>query len=274
MTEETSQNNPKKALLILVAVIAVILGGVWMFQSMNGSKQPTELQVTEDQVKVEDGIPAVEAASDDEGSITATVEEPISTEGAAAVDIDLTKIMSPRLMGSDEAPIKIIEYASLTCSHCAHFHNDILPILKEKYIDAGSVQFEFREFPLNDPALKATITARCLPEDKYEKFVSLLFKTQDKWAGGMDYMLSLKQNAKLAGLSEGQFEACHANGDIKSKIAESMQEAQDKWKIESTPTFIINDGQEVIKGAVAVEEFERVFRKVSNNVIGAVPAVE
>ncbi len=273
MTEEQAQKNSKKAIFIVVTVIAVILGGFLMFKGISGTTDQTaSVAVVEDEVLVEDVVNPQGFESEDEG-ISATVEAP-AEPSAQDAKVDVDKVMAPRMMGSIDAPIKIIEYASLTCSHCAHFHNDILPVLKEKYIDAGSVHFEFREFPLNDPALKATITARCLPEDKYEKFVSLLFQTQAQWSEGMDYMLSLKQNAKLAGLSDAEFEACHANGDIKMKIAESMKVAQDKWKIESTPTFIINDGQEVIKGAVAVEEFERVFRKVSNNVIGAVPTVE
>jgi protein-disulfide isomerase len=262
----------------MLAIVAVILGGFWAYRSMSAkvdveTAQATGTPAISSVVTSDEDVPATApAAPEDTTAHTATEQGVGASLPPALMDVD--KVMGIRAIGNKNAPIKIIEYASMTCSHCAHFHNDVLPVLKEKYIDAGSVYFEFREFPLNDPALKATITARCLPEDKYESFVSLLFKTQDQWAGGVDYMAALKQNSRLAGLSEEHFQACQDSASIKAKIAERMQEAQDKWKIESTPTFIINDGQEIIKGAMPVEEFERVFRKVSNNVIGGAPAVE
>lgn len=264
---QQKQNKPKlPAVLLMVSVIAAILGGFWLLNNMSTPNQmPEQAEVVMD-IQSEDQVESNESAS-----AGAVVDEASSTE---PVKINLEEIMAIRSIGDKSAPIKIYEYASLTCSHCAHFHNDIFPVLKEKYIDTGKVYFEFRGFPLNDPALRGEITARCLPVDKYEAFVSLLFKTQDQWAGGVNYMPALKQNSKLAGLSEGAFEACHENNDIKLKFAQTMQEAQDKWKIESTPTFIINDGKEVIKGSVPLEEFERAFRKVTNNEIGEVPAVE
>jgi protein-disulfide isomerase len=202
---------------------------------------------------------------------TTTESAPVSAE---AVALDVDKIFAPRIIGSADAPIKIVEYASLTCSHCAHFHNDVLPELKTKYIDTGKVQLEFREFPLNDPALKGALAARCLPEDKYESFVTLLFKTQENWAGGLDYTAALKQNAKLAGMSDATFEACLSNPELKDRMAKLMQEGQDKWKINATPTFVINDGAEIISGAQPLAEFERVFRKVSGDAVGEAPAVE
>src|SRR5690606_5956770 len=109
------------------------------------------------------------------------------------------------------------------------FHNDVYPALKTKYIDTGKVFMEFREFPLNDPALKATITARCLPADKYEGFVSLLFKTQDKWAGAVGYINKLRQNAKLAGVRDAHFDACHEATALNMRLADQMQTAHDKY---------------------------------------------
>lgn len=212
---------------------------------------------------------AIETPGTEDASVAASDAAPAET-----VALDVEKIFAPRAIGKPDAPIKIVEYASLTCSHCAHFHNDVLPELKSKYIDTGKVYFEFREFPLNDPALKGALTARCLPEDKYEGFVTLLFKTQEHWAGGLDYVAALKQNAKLAGMSDATFEACQNNAELKDRMAKAMQEGQDKWKINATPTFVINDGAEVISGAQPLAEFERVFRKVSGDAVGEAPAVE
>lgn len=261
---------------LVIGLLIVLLAGAGLFGWMeyNKSKQMNALPEASEMAQV----PQEEMHSTPPPlPIENTPVPPVVTELAPSVGsskIDVEKSMSVRAIGNPDAPIKMVEYASLTCSHCAHFHNDVLPEMKTKYIDTGKVYLEFREFPLNDPALKATLTARCLPEDKYDGFVSLLFKTQEHWAGGMDYMASLRQNAKLAGMSDDTFDACQAEPDLKLKIAERMQEAKDKWKIEATPTFIINDGAEKISGAVPLTEFERVFRKASNGAVGEAPKVE
>lgn len=256
------KNNPLAILLVVLALV-VVAGGAYFFTQ---SKK-------DDAAAVADGTEQV--SEEPETAAAETAEEAPADEQTPSepVNLDIKEIMAPRVIGDANAPIKIVEYASLTCSHCAHFHNDLLPALKEKYIDTGKVQFEFREFPLNDPALKAAITARCLPPERYESFVGLLFKTQEHWAGGLDYMAALKQNSKLAGLSDARFEACMNSPDIKVQIAKRMEEAQSKWKISSTPSFVVND-KETISGAVKIEEFERVFRKITDGAVGEAPAVE
>ena len=294
MTKAT-QSQRGSALPLILGIVLLAGAGVagWMYfkkQNPEGaaaieqaaeepSKIPQQIEASENAASLVDDptVPAPDtnaaappAMPGDAGSATA----PVVTEAAAPGQIDLQAAMAPRTVGQANAPIKIIEYASLTCSHCAHFQNDVYPELKTKYIDTGKVFFEFREFPLNDPALKASIAARCLPVDKYEGFVSLLFKTQDHWAGGIDYMPALKQNAKLAGMSDETFEACQNSPELKNFMAEQMKTAQDKWKLSSTPTFVINDGAETISGAVPLEEFERVFRKVSGDAVGAPAAVQ
>lgn len=262
------KNNPIAILLVVLALV-VVAGGAYFF--INSKKDDATLVSEGTEQPVTGEQPADETAG---VGAPETEEAPVaSEEPSEPVKLDLTEILAPRTVGDANAPIKIIEFASLTCSHCAHFHNDIYPALKSKYIDTGKVQIEFREFPLNDPALKAAIAARCLPAERYESFIGLLFKSQDHWAGGLDYMAALKQNAKLAGLSDAKFDACMNEPQIKVKIAERMQEAQDKWKVSSTPSFVIND-TEVVPGAVKLEEFERAFRKVSNNAVGEAPAVE
>ena len=271
-------------ILVVVSVIAIGVGG-WFYTSKVMPKPDETLQAQTDEgapVIAESAMPTpTDAAPPSEDGVPVTADEALSqtpsADSAAAgetVKIDVAKAIAPRTLGNANAPIKIIEYASLTCSHCAHFHNTILPALKEKYIDTGKVFLEIREFPLDDAALKATLTARCLPEDKYESFVSLLFKTQEQWAHNVDYVTSLKQNAKLAGMSDETFEACQSEPMLKLKIAENMQTAKDKWKIAATPTFIINDGAETIQGAQPLENFERVFRKITNGAVGEAPAVE
>lgn len=291
MTMKTSTSG--KGLLVALAIVAIIgaaVAGLVLYKKqvpMDALPEASEMASSTEQP----AIPQEPVTTNEEGdAVPATVEEPApevsgvvpadtaATDETAApaenITIDVEKAFAPRTIGNADAPIKIVEYASLTCSHCAHFANDVLPELKSKYIDTGKVFFEFREFPLNDPALKAALVARCLPKDKYEGFTALLFKTQEHWAGGLDYMAALKQNAKLAGMSDAMFEACQAEPKLKERMAQGMQTAQEKWKISSTPTFIVNDGAEIISGAQPLAEFERVFRKVSGGAVGEAPAVE
>lgn len=283
--DEMTQNEPGQsgkntALPLLLGIVLIVVLGIggWLFLKkapMPQTEQPlvTDITTEEPMAAESDHVMAEPDASVPEAEVPAEAAPEMSAP-AVPVSIDVTKALAPRTYGNAEAPVKIIEYASLTCSHCAHFFNDTFPELKAKYIDTGKVFFEYRDFPLNDPALKASIAARCLPEDKYEGFISLLYKTQDHWAGTVDYMASLRQNAKLAGMSDETFDACQAEKKIQLGIADGMQAAQDKWKISATPTFIVNDGAETISGAVPLTEFERVFRKVTNNAVGDAPKVE
>lgn len=275
----TAQNRGNAMPLILAILLLIGIGVAgWMYFSKQ--EQQTAGMTTVDEALTEEmaneDLPIAPVTPTEETSETS--ETATSTDETAAASApssyDLSKAVGVRAIGSADAPIKIIEYASMTCSHCAHFHNDVLPELKSKYVDTGKVYIEFKEFPLDDAALKATITARCLPEDKYEGFVTLLFKTQDHWARGINYMTALRQNAKLAGMSDATFDACHADEKLKLAIADWMQQAQDKWSINSTPTFVVNDGAEKISGAQPVTEFERVFRKISGDAIGEAPKVE
>ncbi|HEU4838008.1 MAG TPA: DsbA family protein [Micavibrio sp.] len=267
-------------ILLLVSVVAIGLFG-WFYVTQLAPKDeaPTAGMVFESP-HTDEGAPVIQQSEmpsiNGEQQPGAAEEEsvPAPEVSSAPVAIDVAKATGVRAIGNVNAPVKIIEYASLTCSHCAHFHNEILPALKTKYIDTGKVYLEFREFPLDDAAMKATLTARCLPEDKYESFVALLFKSQEQWARNMDYLTSLRQNAKLAGMSDAVFDACQKEPMLKLKIAENMQEAKDKWKINATPTFIVNDGAETIQGAQPLENFERVFRKITDGAVGEAPAVE
>lgn len=275
MSKFASKNGGNAAVLALVLLL-VVGGAIGGYFYMSRAQPGDALPQTQESMEADRAVTEPEIAVDAEGNAvpSAAEEADIAPDSAGAVDIDLAAATSIRAVGNPEAPIKIVEYASLTCSHCGHFHNDVYPALKSKYIDTGKVYFEFREFPLNDPALKATLIARCLPEDKYEGFISLLFKTQGQWDAGLDYMKALRQNAKLAGMSDATFDACQEMPMLKLKIAESMQEAQEKWKVNATPTFIINDGAERLSGARPLEEFERVFRKLTDGAVGEAPPVE
>ncbi|MEO1016868.1 MAG: thioredoxin domain-containing protein, partial [Pseudomonadota bacterium] len=107
-----------------------------------------------------------------------------------------------RILGDPNAPVEIIEYSSLTCPHCASFHTDTLPSIKEDYIDTGKAKLVMRDFPLNEPAVKAAVVAHCAGDERYFRFLDALFKNQMTWAQTADVDTALVQFAKLGGLDE------------------------------------------------------------------------
>ncbi len=159
-------------------------------------------------------------------------------------------------MGNPDAPVKVKEYASLSCPHCAAFHTDTLPQVKKELIDTGKVYFEFINFPLNASAMDGALIALCMPEERYNQFISFLFEQQQTWAFDQNYRQILKQNAKLLGASEEKLDACLADEKKKADIVTSMQAAQEKYDIKSTPSFVIND-KETLSGEMSFDEFKK-----------------
>lgn len=143
-------------------------------------------------------------------------------------------------IGEPAAPIYLIEYFSLSCSHCRDFHLEIFPRLRTEYIETGKVRFISRDFPLNRPALDAAILAQCAGPDRYFAFIETLFNTFDNWTRARDYLKVLVQIAQLGGVSEAEFNDCLGNGSIEAKIFHTMLDAQETYDVRSTPTFIIN----------------------------------
>jgi protein-disulfide isomerase len=156
------------------------------------------------------------------------------------------------VLGNPQAPVTIIEYASLTCPHCAQFHNEVLPQLKERYIEPGKVRMIYRDFPLDQRALTAAALAHCAGPDRYFSFLDVLFQTQASWAQSDDYVAALKRLGKLGGLTEEQMDACLADDQLSDGILRTRLEGQNQHQIGSTPTFII-DGQ-TYAGARDIEE--------------------
>jgi protein-disulfide isomerase len=254
MEPVSTQKNNKTLIIAIVIFMALAIFGAAVFGGfLSGDKvaeeQPTALTETTDQT-----VPATDE--------TAVATDTATDTSAAPFVLNVADAMAARAIGNPNAPVKIVEYASMTCSHCADFNQNVLPELKTKLIDTGKVYLEFQEFPLNAPALDAALLARCLPADRYESFTGLLFKTQEDWTTRPDYITVLKQNAKLAGLSEEGADTCLKSTELRQAIGERIQKATDEWKISSTPTFVVNGGAEFIRGAMPVEEFERIVAKI------------
>jgi protein-disulfide isomerase len=162
-----------------------------------------------------------------------------------------------QILGDPEAPVTIIEYASLTCPHCAQFHTEVLPELKERYIAPGKVRMIYRDFPLDQRALTAAVLAHCAGPDRYFSFLDVLFETQASWARADDDIVALKRLGKLGGLTDQEMDACLADEELSDGILRTRLEGQNEYQIGSTPTFII-DGQ-AYPGARDIDEFSELI---------------
>ena len=184
---------------------------------------------------------------------------------AAAQAIDTTKALADRVLGDPKAPVTILDYSSMTCPHCARFHTETLPKIKEKYIDTGKAKLVFRDFPFDQWALRAAMLARCAPQERYYPLLDVLFKSQGQWASAKDPAASLTQIGKLAGLSEETIKACWADQKLADGVLNSRLEGQNKDKVESTPTFILSSGSGTTKveGAQPFEKFAEAIDKLA-----------
>ena len=160
-----------------------------------------------------------------------------------------------RILGNPDAPITIVEYASLTCPHCAHFTNEVLPELKKKWIDTGKAKLVLRDYPLDEPALRAAMIARCAPPDRFYAYTDMFFGAQDKWVTARDYRDALARLVKLGGMSRKEFDNCLKNTALENKIVEGRLVASKELDVNSTPTFFINGTK--FTGAPTVEEFDK-----------------
>ena len=184
----------------------------------------------------------------------------VSMASAQTVSVDELAVPGPLgdvELGNKNAKVNIIEYASMTCSHCATFHEKTFPELKKKWIDTGKVRFTLREFPLDPLATAGFMLARCAGGDKYYPIVDLLFSQQKNWAFSNKPVEALLSLVKQAGFSQESFEACLKNQQIYDAVNAVRDRAAQKFGVNSTPTFFIN-GQ-VYRGALSVEELDKIL---------------
>lgn len=158
------------------------------------------------------------------------------------------------VMGNPKAPIVIVEYASMTCPHCAHFSGVVMPDIEKKYIQTGKVRYILRQFPINEAALKAAMLLECVGtqnEDKYYVFAKVLFDAQSKWAFDGNYMSGLETIAMVGGLSREQFQNCTNNTDREMRLLKVKKAAVEEIKVPHTPYIFI--GGEIFAGEHTVE---------------------
>ncbi len=151
--------------------------------------------------------------------------------------------------GSKDAPVTMVEYASMTCPHCAAFQKDIIPLLNKDYVETGKVKVVFREYPLDGAARMASAVARCFTGDQYFSFIDLLFANQANWIKDFDgngqltredILEGLSQMARQAGMPREKVEACAEDKDNLALVDGNWNEGQTRYMVGSTPTFLIN----------------------------------
>ncbi len=149
---------------------------------------------------------------------------------------------APRTLGSASAPVKVLEYFSLTCTHCSHFGTTIMPEVKAKLVDTGKAQFVYHDFPLDQVALKAAQVARYLPLDEYYPFIEALFASQNDWAfqPGENYHDSIFKYAALAGMDQATYNKAWNDKALAQWILDGQKKDETAYHIDATPTFIIN----------------------------------
>ena len=183
----------------------------------------------------------------------------LSTISFADENYKLSDIME----GNENAKIKIYSYQSLTCPHCASFHNKVYPLIKKDYIDTGIAKIYFKPFPLDLAALNAAKIAQCVSKEKRISFLDHLYKTQENWTIGKkieDINKNLKKSVKQFGLSDNDFEKCLAFENVEDYILNSRIEGVQKFKIKSTPTLVIND--KIFEGDLEYKNIKKMLEKL------------
>ena len=203
------------------------------------------------------------AACGDSGADKQTEATP-PTEAAANPSID-TAVSADHsvgtwgdiVYGSADAPVTVIEYASLTCPHCASFARDIFPKIKAEYIDTGKVKFLYRNFLLNRLDLAASTVARCGDMKQTKKLMSVLFSRQNEWARAEDPQDALASLARrTVNMSRTDFDRCLSNVDMHKNLVAMTSKGADTFKVSGTPSVLVNGvmtenyGFEAVKKAI------------------------
>jgi len=167
-----------------------------------------------------------------------------SSDASASATPSVLLAKDDHALGSPKAPITIIEYAAPMCPHCAHFDMNVFPEFKRQYIDSGKVYFVFRVFPLGAPDVAVEAMARCLPKESYFQFIDMMYRNQSQWDPDgytiPDIHAALVHMGAIAGMTADQVNTCIANPVVQQQIQQVGSDAQSRYGVYQTPSFIID----------------------------------
>jgi protein-disulfide isomerase len=185
---------------------------------------------------------------------------PALAQNVSPADLAVPGPLGDVALGPADAKVTIIEYASMTCPHCAAFHQETWPELKKRWVDTGKVRFVLREFPLDPLATAGFMLARCDGENKYYPIVDLLFSQQRAWAYAERPLDALRQMMKQAGFSQEKFDSCLKDQKLYDAVNTVKNRGMDVFKVNSTPTFFINGQRH--PGNLSIDEIEKVIKPI------------
>ena len=207
-------------------------------------------------------VALLSACSDSGGDAQAqTSSAPAANAPQASGTVDMAKLLEEgalpeMVLGNADAPVTIVEYASMTCGHCANFHRNTLPEIKTNYIDTGKARLIMREFPFDPRAEAGFMLARCA-DDKYFAMVDVLFQQHSSWVSVENAREALLQISRLAGFSQESFEACLTNQELLDDVRAVRERGATDFGVDATPTFFINGNK--YSGALTVAEMSAII---------------
>lgn len=242
--------------VILIAIIAVVIGAAFIGYSSVKSSESAEQELTKSEApeQAETTNGAEHAHTHAHDGEAAVANQPADLAGLAPHAMDI-------VIGNPNAPIRIVEYASLSCPHCARMHMEILPEIKEEFVKTGQAYIAYRHFPLNAPALKASVAVSCAPESARAAMLDTLFGDQKTWAFDSGYAEKIATIATNYGVTAEALEACNNDVELENNLLQSRQVGE-MAGVQSTPTLFVNDA--ILEGAVDAETIRLAIAEAQN----------
>lgn len=190
-----------------------------------------------------------------DGSAAAQADGSVPKPAASFPDMKVTE--DDLSIGSADAPVTLVEYASLTCPHCAQFHNEVLPTLKKEYVETGKLRIVYRDFPLDQLALTGSMIARCAGDDRALGFIDAFFSAQATWARAENPLAAMARIARLGGMSQAEFDACLKKQEIADAVLKQRLEGDKTFNVDATPTIFINGDK--YSGGLTIPQFRAII---------------